>query len=114
MALREMSVPEISVDELAARLERPTSILIDVREPDEYEDGHVPGARLLPLGDVPEAVGDLAGPGELLVICRSGARSMRACEFLAARGIPATNIAGGTLAWVASGRPVDTGGGDTA
>jgi rhodanese-related sulfurtransferase len=114
MSVPEMPVPEISVDDLAARPERLACTLIDVREPDEYEAGHVPGARLLPLGDVPAAVGDLTGQGDLVVICHSGVRSMRACEFLAASGIPATNIAGGTLAWVASGRPVEAGGGDSA
>ncbi len=45
-------------------------------------------------------------PGDVLVICHSGARSMRAAEFLAANGVPATNVAGGTKAWIESGRTV--------
>ena len=102
-----MSFPEITVDELAARLEQGAT-LIDVRQPDEYASGHVPGARLIPLGDVPERVDEIPSSGEVLVICRSGARSGKACEFLVAQGIAAVNVAGGTLAWLEAGRPVDT------
>lgn len=100
-------IPEIDVDELADRLPSDAS-LIDVRQPDEYEQAHVPGAVLVPLDELPERVGDLPD-GPLLVICRSGARSMKACEWLAPQGHDVANVAGGTLAWVDSGREVATG-----
>lgn len=104
-----MTVPEIDVSTLAALLDAGEIRLIDVREPDEYGAGHVPGARLVPLGEVPERVEEFRGDGPTYIICRSGARSMRACEFVSASGIECVNIAGGTLAWTESGRPIDTG-----
>jgi rhodanese-related sulfurtransferase len=82
--------------------------VIDVREPDEYTAGHVPGATLIPLATVPDRLSDLPA-GDVLVICRSGGRSKRAAEFLAANGVQATNVAGGTLAWMRSGRGVTKG-----
>lgn len=104
-------IQEIDVDELAARLAAGARV-VDVREPDEYLDGHVPGAVLVPLATVPEHVDAFLGDGPTYVICRSGGRSMRACEFLAAQGIDGldvVNVAGGTMAWIASGRDVVVG-----
>lgn len=103
-----MSVQEISVDELAERLAAGAR-LVDVREPIEYEDARVPGAVLVPLADVPHRVDDLRGDGTTYVICRSGGRSMWACEFLADQGLDVMNVAGGTLAWIESGRDVAAG-----
>ena len=104
-----MSVPEIGVDDLAVRLAG-GAFLLDVREPDEYVEAHVPGAVLVPLGEVPDRATELPGDREIYVICRSGARSLRAAEFLAERlGLSATNVAGGTLAWLQAGREVVTG-----
>lgn len=105
-----VSIPEIDVDALAAALESGDVRLIDVREPDEYEAGHVPGAELIPLGTVADHLDRFTGPGPTYVICRSGGRSMRACEFVAEQGdSQVVNIAGGTLAWVESGRPTASG-----
>jgi thioredoxin 1 len=107
-----VSVPEISVDELAVRLEAGAFVL-DVRQPDEYEAGHVPGAHLMPLAEVPDRLGELPAADELLVICRSGVRSLTAAEFLDQQHIRALNVAGGTSAWIESGREVVTGTGAT-
>jgi rhodanese-related sulfurtransferase len=104
-----MPVAEIDVEQLADRLATGAR-LIDVREPDEYVDGHVPGAVLVPLATVPDHLDAFAGDGPVYVICRTGGRSMRAAEFVAQQGIDAVNVAGGTMAWIASGR--DTVGGD--
>ncbi len=102
-----MSVSEISVDELAALLDATPSLrLIDVREADEYEAGHVPGARLVALGTVPDHVDAFRGDGPAYVICKTGGRSMRACEFLSGQGLDTVNIAGGTMGWMMSGRDV--------
>lgn len=86
--------------------------VVDVREPDEYEAGHVPGAVLVPLGTVPDHVDAFRGDGPTYVICKSGGRSMRACELIAATGedVEVVNVSGGTMAWIDSGR--DTVGGD--
>lgn len=98
-----MAVDEIDVEELARRLDD-GAVLIDVRNPDEYEAGHVPGARLLPLHDLPYRVGEVPEGAEILMICRTGNRSMVAAEFLVEQGMTAVNVAGGMVAWVGSGR----------
>jgi molybdenum cofactor guanylyltransferase len=109
--LGAVPIPEIDVDQLAERLGAGARV-VDVREPDEYEDGHVPGAVLVPLRTVPEHLDAFGGNGPTYVICRTGGRSMRACEFVAAQGldVEVVNVAGGTMAWITSGR--DTVGGD--
>ena len=110
-----MAVEEIDVEELAERIDAAGAVgttvrLIDVREVDEYAEGHVPGAELVVLGTVPDNVERFRGDGPTYVICRSGARSMRAAQFVDEHGIDgAINIAGGTLAWIRSGRPVIAG-----
>ncbi len=100
-----MPVHEITVDELATRLDA-GALTVDVRQPDEYVAGHVPGAVLVPLNDVPARIGEFPTGQVVPVICRSGARSLAACEYLVANGIDAVNVIGGTLAWVESGRGV--------
>lgn len=100
-----MPIREITVDELAARLEHGAA-LVDVRQPDEYALGHVASAVLIPLAELPDRVAELPSGGELYLICRTGGRSMRACEFLAEHGVDAVNVAGGTMAWIDSDRSV--------
>jgi rhodanese-related sulfurtransferase len=98
-----MAVSEVTVDELESALQSGAP-LIDVREIDEYQAGHVPGAVLVPLATVPSALDRFPIDQTAYVICRSGARSHRACEFLVAQGLDAVNVVGGTLAWISSGR----------
>jgi rhodanese-related sulfurtransferase len=102
-----MAIHEITVDQLAELL--PGARLVDVREPAEYAEARVPGAVLVPLSSVPDRLDAFEGEGPAYVICKSGARSMRACEFLETKGIEAVNIAGGTMAWLLSGRQYATG-----
>ncbi len=95
---------EIDVDELAERLSDGAR-LIDVREPDEYTSGHVPGAISIPLATLPDHLDQLATDGPTYMICGSGGRSRRACEFAEAQGSFETiNVDGGTKGWIASGR----------
>jgi rhodanese-related sulfurtransferase len=96
-----VAIPEIDVSTLAERRAGGARI-IDVREPDEYEEVHVPGVELMPLATVPDRLEDI-GDGPVLLICKSGGRSMQAAEFLAAQGVDVTNVAGGTMAWVDAG-----------
>lgn len=103
-----MAVNEIDVDQLEQHLASGAR-LVDVRESDEYTDGHVPGAVHVALGTVPDRVDAFRTDGPVYVICKGGGRSMRACEFLHQHGIDAVNVAGGTMAWVMAGRPVATG-----
>lgn len=103
-----MTVREIGVDELH-RL-GPTAIqLIDVREPDEYAEARVPGAKLVPLATVPDTVADLDREQPVYLICAVGGRSLQAAEWLAMQGFETVNIAGGTKGWMAAGMAVDTG-----
>lgn len=103
-----MAVPEIDVDELAA-LDTTMIQLIDVREPDEFDEARVPGARLMPLMTVPDGLGDLDLDQHVYMICASGGRSHNAVMFLVANGFSATNVVGGTKAWVASGKDFESG-----
>jgi rhodanese-related sulfurtransferase len=106
---KAMAISEISVGDLADRLAEGAR-LIDVREPHEYEDAHVPGAVLVPLATVPDELDAFRGEGPVYVICKSGGRSMRACEYVADQGIEAVNVEGGTTAWILAGREYATGG----
>lgn len=104
-----MAIEEITVDELEAVLATGAR-LVDVRESDEFEEFRVPGAIHVPLGNVPEQLDAFDGDGPTYVICLAGGRSMRACEYVAeATGRYVINVAGGSRAWVESGRAVDTG-----
>ena len=82
------------------------AVVIDVREPYEYAFGHVPGARLVPLGRLPTQVQDLPRAERVYVICATGNRSLAAAKVLARAGVNATSVAGGTSAWQRTGRPV--------
>lgn len=73
--------------------------IIDVREPEEWISGHIPGARHIPLGQLPARIGELDRNAEFVVVCRSGGRSARACEYLAQRGYRAINMTGGMSEW---------------
>jgi rhodanese-related sulfurtransferase len=103
----DSGVPEVDVDELAKRRASGDHV-VDVRNPDEYEAGHVPGAILIPLAELPERWQEVP-EGDVLVICKTGARSARAVELLNGAGRTTYNVAGGTMAWVEAGHPVVTG-----
>jgi adenylyltransferase/sulfurtransferase len=75
-------------------------VLIDVREPHEYQICRIPQARLIPLGDLPKRVHELDSADEIVAHCRSGARSGKAVEFLKQAGFrKVKNMRGGILAW---------------
>ncbi|HWI51536.1 MAG TPA: rhodanese-like domain-containing protein [Symbiobacteriaceae bacterium] len=87
--------------ELQARLargERPA--IIDVRTPEEYAFGHIPGARLMPLDRLPQMARSLHPDEEIVLVCRSGNRSMQAYRFLERLGYrQLRNLDGGMLDW---------------
>ena len=74
-------------------------VLVDVREPYEFAGGNIPGARNIPLGDIPNAADELKKFKTVYVNCRSGGRSAHACEFLVGVGVHAVNVEGGMIAW---------------
>ncbi|MWC31204.1 rhodanese-like domain-containing protein [Paenibacillus sp. MMS18-CY102] len=92
---------EISTDELLQKLEAGEKLcLIDVREADEWQDGHIEQAIHLPLSALPARQGELTeGEEPFYIICRSGNRSGRACEYLATQGYEVINVTGGMLNW---------------
>jgi adenylyltransferase/sulfurtransferase len=86
--------------ELAARLASgPPVELIDVREPYEWQIGRLPGARLIPLGTVPDALSSIDATRDVVVYCRSGVRSASAAQQMAAAGMRVWNLKGGILRW---------------
>ena len=101
-------VPEIDVEELAARPD--DAVVLDVREPVEYAQGHVPDALNLPQADLAVRLDELPRDRPLLVICQAGYRSLRAAQFLKQVGFDnVATVRGGTDAWRAAGRPVNVG-----
>lgn len=100
-----MSVPEISPSDFVARRERGDDmILLDVREEWELAIAKVPDIVHIPMGEVPSRLGELDPTKEIVVLCRSGRRSLDVAQFLQQRGYRSVNLAGGILAW---GRELD-------
>jgi rhodanese-related sulfurtransferase len=88
------------------------AMLIDVREPDEYAQGHAPGATLIPLGQLEQHLAELGNQKgrPIALICRSGVRSAKAQVLMEKAGFSqAVNVEGGMNAWVKAGLPVVTG-----
>jgi rhodanese-related sulfurtransferase len=90
------------------------AFVVDVSEPHEYLDGHVPGAVLMPLPQVLARQSELIRHGPVFVLCTSGLRSRTVTDWLRIRGIDAVSVAGGTAAWAAHGRPIVRGRAPTA
>lgn len=89
--------------------EHPEAQLVDVREDWEYNEGHLPGARHIPLGQIPERFGELDRTKPLVVVCAAGGRSAKACQYLEGQGFPdLTNVAEGTKGWAKRGLPIET------
>lgn len=101
-----MTVREIRVDELS--LGADSAVLLDVRSPREFAQGHLPGAVNVPLDDLPAVAARYAGQ-DVVTVCHSGARSAIAAEALAAAGALVLSLAGGTEAWRRAGHPMETG-----
>jgi molybdopterin/thiamine biosynthesis adenylyltransferase/rhodanese-related sulfurtransferase/molybdopterin converting factor small subunit len=92
---------EIDPTEVKAKIDRHDPfVLIDVREPHEYQIGHIPYAKLIPLGELPKRVNELNSADEIVAHCKSGMRSAKAVEFLKQAGFrKVKNMKGGILAW---------------
>ena len=95
----------------AAILAGGVAILLDVREPYEWQAGHAPRARHIPLGQLSRRAAELPEHRAVVTVCRSGARSARAAAMLARDGREVSNLAGGMRAWARAGLPVVTRGG---
>ena len=83
----------------------PTAYLLDVREPDEWAAGHAPDAHHLPMMEIPARMGEVPTDGEVVVVCRTGARSGQVVSYLMGNGWDnVRNLDGGMQSWVAAGR----------
>lgn len=98
-------LPSITAQEAMPLLDS-GAVLIDVREPDEWEAGHAPVARHVPLRTVLEAMDSFPRDAKVLVICRSGRRSQSATAAMRDAGIDAYNFDGGMQAWQQAGGSV--------
>ena len=96
---------DISVERLReymVRRQEDEYVLVDVRQPDEYVQGHIPGAVLIPLAEIPKRLDELPVDKDVVVYCRSGKRSKAAALFISSRPYVAGtvfNMSGGILAW---------------
>jgi rhodanese-related sulfurtransferase len=93
--------------EFQGRLSAPGVQLVDVRQPEEYAEGHLKGAKLLPLGELEGRLGELDKSKPVLLYCRSGKRSTKALALVTAAGFKAEQLDGGVLAWDAAGLPLE-------
>lgn len=99
----------VSVNDAAKRFEE-GALLLDVRQPEEWVEGHVDGAVLIPLGELGSRIKEIPVDQDVLIICRSGNRSGQALDLLRAAGLKrTTSISGGINAWIAAGLPIVTG-----
>lgn len=100
---------EISVAEAVAKREAGAFIL-DVRQPEEWNEVHIPGATHIPLGELAARVAELPRDQEIVVVCRSGNRSATGRDILREAGFTqVTSMAGGVTDWRAAGHPIATG-----
>lgn len=108
-----IAAPPSAVDvKQGAALQNRGALLLDVREPDEYAQGHAPGSTLIPLGQLEQRLNEITGYKNkpVAVICRSGRRSAQAAKLLEQAGFSTvSNVEGGMLAWEKAGLPVVTG-----
>jgi hydroxyacylglutathione hydrolase len=101
------TVPQISVHDLATmRDERPDLVVVDVREPFEWDDGHIEGARHIPMSEALRRAGELPADRPKAVLCAGGLRSSTVISALSRQGLSNWyNVSGGMTAWVKAGYP---------
>jgi rhodanese-related sulfurtransferase len=103
------STPIKQMDATSLNKEKAKYFLVDVRQPEEYRQGHINGAKLVPLNQLGGRMKELPAGREIVCVCRSGNRSRAAARKLAAAGFKAVNLRGGMIAWTRAGLPVKKG-----
>lgn len=102
------AIPDIPPTDAPAWIAAHGALVIDVREPSEYDAGHIPGALHIPQCQLADRLGEIPRDRNLLTVCRSGVRSLRCAQFLKQAGRErVTNLQGGTLGWLDAGHPVE-------
>ena len=100
-------INKITASEAEKKLaQKPKPLMLDVRQPEEFRSGHIPGAKLIPLGELRTRMNELPKNQEILVVCQSGSRSISATHQLVSAGFDAVNVNGGMIAWARAGFPV--------
>jgi rhodanese-related sulfurtransferase len=110
--LRNLLPKSFTAESLEAlRAANSKAVLIDVREPQEFAEGHIQGSVLVPMGKIPHHAKAIADSGHpVVVICRSGARASSCAGVLRQQGAREVHVlSGGVLAWQRAGKPVKTG-----
>jgi rhodanese-related sulfurtransferase len=100
---------EVDIEQAEQDISAGAALLIDVREEWEFRRRRVPGATLIPLGQLTLRVDELPRDRRILIICEHGNRSLSAAEYLRRRGLDAVSIRGGTSAWARANLPVEQG-----
>ena len=99
------SVPTVTAGQVPVPV--PEALLVlDVREDDEWQAGHIEGALHIPLSQLPARAGELGSATQVLCVCKGGGRSARATMLLRRSGVEAVNLDGGMHGWAAAGRPM--------
>jgi glyoxylase-like metal-dependent hydrolase (beta-lactamase superfamily II)/rhodanese-related sulfurtransferase len=107
-AMLTQTPPVDEVDLAALEARDPAAVVLDVREPEEYDHGHVPGAINLPQADLAGRLDEVPRDRPVLTICQGGYRSLRAAQFLKQMGYErVVSVRGGTAAWREAGKPVE-------
>ena len=102
------TIPVVQPESAPDWLREHDAIVLDVREPAEYAEGHVPGAMSIPQAELAVQLADIPTWRDVLVACRSGTRSLGSARFLKALGYDrVANLERGTMGWIAAGNPVD-------
>ena len=102
--------PEIVAAEAAEEIAG-GALVVDVREPAEWDAGHITGAVLIPLGDLGRRVDELPRDRRIVIVCRTGSRSGYAADALHGAGYDVANLRGGLFAWTAGSLPLEPEGG---
>ncbi|WP_409251717.1 rhodanese-like domain-containing protein [Bacillus sp. SCS-153A] len=98
----------ITTDELKKKLEQGETLeMVDVREDEEVEEGMIPQAKHIKMGEIPESLDKFDKDKEYILICRSGNRSGKVSQFLHEKGYKVVNMEGGMLAWEGETQPKD-------
>lgn len=96
---------EVSINDLENAIAS-GEFVVDVREDWEFEAGHVPNAKHIPLNTLPDRLADIPTDQAVWIICQAGGRSMKAANFLETKGYDVVSVAGGTGSWIESGKEV--------
>ena len=104
MAMEQM--PHVDPQDAVTLVEGKGAVLLDVREREEWDAGHAPAARHLPMSTISDRAADIPTDALIVCVCRSGGRSAAVTEALLNGGWNAVNLEGGMQAWEAAGLPV--------